>query len=198
MTWAVWSTQSVPGERGFRVALFNVISITTGTGYASADYMLWGTFAVMLFFFIGLIGGCAGSTACSVKVFRYQLLVASIRAQLQKIRSPHGVFTPRFDGRPVGEDVLNSVMAFFMFFIVTMGILAVALGLTGLDFITSVSGAATALANVGPGLGPQIGPSGNFAGLNDTAKWLLAIGMLIGRLELLAVFAIFTFAFWRA
>lgn len=198
MTWAVWSVQALPGEPGFRAALFNVISITTGTGYANADYMLWGTFPVMVFFFIGLIGGCAGSTACSIKVFRYQLLVSSIRAQLQKIRSPHGVFTPRFEGRPVGEDVLNSVMSFFMFFVVTMGLLAVALGLTGLDFITSVSGAATALANVGPGLGAEIGPAGNFAGLNDTAKWLLAFGMLIGRLELLAVFAIFTVGFWRA
>lgn len=198
MTWAVWSSQSVPGEPGFRAALFNVISITTGTGYANADYMLWGTLPVMVFFFIGLIGGCAGSTACSIKVFRYQLLVASIRAQLQKIRSPHGVFTPRFEGRPVGEDVLSSVMSFFMFFVVTLGLLAVVLGLTGLDFITSVSGAATALANVGPGLGAEIGPAGNFAGLNDTAKWLLAIGMLIGRLELLAVYAIFTIGFWRA
>ena len=178
--------------------LFNVISITTGTGYASADYMLWGPLAVMVFFFIGLIGGCAGSTSCSIKVFRYQLLVASIRAQLQKIRSPHGVFIPRFEGRPVGEDVLSSVMSFFMFFVVSMGVLAVALGLTGLDFITAVSGAATALANVGPGLGPEIGPAGNFAGLNDTAKWLLAMGMLIGRLELLAVYAIFTVGFWRA
>ncbi|MEP4199082.1 MAG: TrkH family potassium uptake protein [Aliishimia sp.] len=198
ITWAVWTTQTVSNEVGFRQALFNVISITTGTGYANADYMLWGAFPVMVFFFVGLIGGCAGSTACSIKVFRYQLLFASIRAQLQKIRSPHGVFIPRFEGRRVGEDVLSSVMSFFMFFVLTMGGLAVALGLTGLDFITAVSGAATALANVGPGLGSEIGPAGNYANLNDTAKWLLAIGMLIGRLELLAVYAIFTIQFWRA
>jgi len=194
----VWGNQTVTGEPGFRQALFNVISITTGTGYANADYMVWGPFAVMVFFFVGLIGGCAGSTACSIKVFRYQLLVASIRAQLQKIRSPNGIFTPRFEGRPVSEDVLSSVMSFFMFFVLTMGVLAIALGLTGLDFITAISGAATALANVGPGLGDEIGPAGNFAGLNDTAKWLLAFGMLIGRLELLAVYAIFTIQFWRA
>jgi trk system potassium uptake protein TrkH len=88
-------------------------------------------------------------------------------------------------------------MSFFMFFVLSMGILSWALALTGLDFITSVSGAATALANVGPGLGNQIGPAGNFAGLNDTAKWLLTAGMLVGRLELLAVYAIFTVQFWR-
>ena len=185
-------------EPAFRTALFNSVSLMTGTGYANADYMQWGGFAVAVLFFTGLIGGCAGSTACSIKVFRYQLLFASIRAQLQKTRSPHGIFTPRYAGRPVGEDVLNSVMSFFMFFVVTLGVLAVALAMTGLDFVTSVSGAATALANIGPGFGDQIGPAGNFADLNDTAKWLLSAGMLIGRLELMAVYVIFTVGFWRA
>ncbi len=185
-------------ERALRESLFNITSIISGTGYASVDYMGWGSFPIMLFFLIGLIGGCAGSTACSIKVFRYQLLFASIKTQIRRIRSPHGVFMPRYDGRPIGRDVLTSVMSFFMFFVLSMGILSWALALTGLDFITSVSGAATALANVGPGLGDQIGPAGNFAGLNDTAKWLLTIGMLVGRLELLAVYAIFTTQFWRA
>ena len=185
-------------EQAFREALFNVVSIMTGTGFASVDYMGWGSFLISIFFFIGLIGGCAGSTSCSVKIFRYQLLFASIKVQLRKIRSPHGMFMPRYAGRPVGDDVLNSVFSFYVFFFLTMGVLSVALGMTGLDLITSVSGAATALANIGPGLGPEIGPAGNFAGLNDTAKWLLAIGMLLGRLELLVVYAIFTVSFWRA
>lgn len=186
------------GEEGFRKALFNVTSILTGTGYASTNYMLWGPFPVAVFFFVGLIGGCAGSTACSIKVFRYQLLFAAIRTQLRRIHSPNGVFTPRYDGRAVGEDVISSVMSFFVFFIVTLGVLSVSLGLTGLDFTTSVSGAAAALANIGPGLGDQIGPASNFAGLNDTAKWMLSIAMLVGRLELLAVYAILTVQFWRA
>ena len=185
-------------EEAFRKVLFNTVSILTGTGYASDDYMLWGAFPVAVLFFTGLIGGCAGSTSCSIKVFRYQLLFASIGAQLRRIRSPNGVFTPRYDGRAVGDDVLNSVMSFFVFFLFTLGVVSVALGLTGLDFTTSVSGASAALANIGPGLGDIIGPSGNFATLNDTAKWILAIAMLIGRLELLAVYAIFTVTFWRA
>ncbi len=154
-------------EQAVREAFFNVTSIISGTGYASVDYMQWGSFAVALFFFIGLIGGCAGSTACSIKVFRYQLLFASIRAQLRRIRSPHGIFTPRYDGRPVSEEVLASVMTFFMFFIVTLGVVAVALSMTGLDFVTSISGAASALGNIGPGLGDIIGPAGNFSTLND-------------------------------
>lgn len=185
-------------EQAFREALFNITSIISGTGYASVDYMNWGNFLISIFFFIGLIGGCAGSTACSIKIFRYQILFASIRAQLRKTQSPNGVFTPRYAGRKIDDDVLNSVMSFFMFFIVTLGVLAVLLALTGLDFITAVSGAATAVANIGPGLGDQIGPAGNFSGLNDPAKWLLIVGMLIGRLELLAVYAILTVSFWRA
>lgn len=185
-------------ERILREAIFNITSIISGTGYASADYMKWGSFAVALFFFIGLIGGCAGSTTCSIKIFRYQLLFASIRAQLRRIRSPHGVFTPCYDGRPVGADVLSSVMSFFMFFVVSLGLISVALSLTGLDFVTSVSGAAAALANIGPGLGEIIGPAGNFSSLNDTAKWILIIAMWIGRLELLAVYVMFTAKFWRA
>lgn len=190
--------QNGSGEEALRKSMFNAVSLLTGTGYASADYMLWGSFAVAVFFFTGLIGGCAGSTACSVKIFRYQLLFASIQAQLRKTRAPHGVFTPRYAGRPVDDDVLSSVMSFFVFFVVTLGLVAVALGMTGLDFITSVSGAAAALANIGPGLGAEIGPAGNFAGINDTAKWILSAAMLIGRLELLAVYAIVTVEFWRA
>ena len=185
-------------EQAIREAFFNVTSIISGTGYSSVDYMQWGGFAITLFFFMGLIGGCAGSTACSIKVFRYQLLFASIRAQLRRIRSPHGIFTPRYDGRPVSEEVLASVMSFFMFFVVTLGLVSVALSMTGLDFVTSVSGAATALANIGPGLGDIIGPAGNFSTLNDTAKWILIGAMFLGRLELMVVYVLFTVNFWRA
>tara|TARA_B110000977_G_scaffold199107_2_gene285522 strand:- start:3685 stop:5073 length:1389 start_codon:yes stop_codon:yes gene_type:complete len=198
MTLWLWQTFHGFSELGFREALFNVVSILTGTGYASADYMQWGPFAVTMFFFIGLIGGCAGSTACSVKIFRYQLLFASIKAQIRRIHSPHGVFTPRYQGRPVGDDILNSVMAFFVAFMVAIGVVGVLLALTGLDFITSISGAAAALANVGPGLGNEIGPAGNYAGLNDAAKWILAMAMLVGRLEIMAVFTIISWHFWRA
>lgn len=184
-------------ELTFREVLFNTASIMTGTGYASADYQLWGTFAVATFFLIGLVGGCAGSTSCSVKIFRYQILFATISTQMRQLHSPNGVFTPRFSGRPVSDEVIASVIAFFTLFFVTLAVLSVALGMTGLDMITSVSGAAAALANIGPGLGTVIGPAGTYADLNDTAKWLLSAGMLIGRLELMAVFVLFTANFWR-
>lgn len=195
-TWR-WLADGLGTEEALRKTLFNLTSILTGTGYASQDYMNWGAFPVVVFFFVGLIGGCAGSTACSIKVFRYQLLFSSVKAQIQAIHAPHGIFTPRYAGRRVGDEVLSSVMGFFVFFVVTLGVVAVLLGLTGLDFITSVSGAAAALANIGPGLGDMIGPAGNFADLSDTAKWLLSATMLIGRLELLAVYVLFTVTFWR-
>lgn len=185
-------------EHAFREAVFNVTSIITGTGYASVDYQLWGAFPMVLFFFIGLIGGCAGSTCCSVKIFRYQLMVAAVRAQIRRIHSPNGIFMPRYDGRPVTAEVLNSVTSFFGVFVVTLGLIAIALGLTGLDFVTALSGAATAIANIGPGLGDIIGPAGNFAALNDAAKWILSFAMLLGRLELLVVLVIFLPRFWRA
>lgn len=186
------------GEKTIRKAFFSIVSIITGTGYVSVDYGSWGTFAVSFFFFLGLVGGCAGSTSCSIKIFRFQLLFASIKTQLQRIHSPNGIFSPRYEGRVIQEDVLSSVISFFVLFMVSIGIFSVLLGLTGLDFVTSISGAATAFANVGPGLGSEIGPTGNFSGLNDIAKYLLITAMLIGRLELLVIYAILTVNFWRS
>lgn len=184
-------------EHALREGLFNVTSIITGTGYASVDYQLWGAFPAVLFFFIGLIGGCAGSTCCSVKIFRYQILIAAIRAEVRRIHSPSGIFVPRYDGQAVSDEVINSVIAFFVIFILSLGLFAVALSLTGLDLVTSVSGAATAIANIGPGLGPIIGPAGNFETINDAAKWLLTGAMLLGRLELLVVMVVLLPRFWR-
>lgn len=193
----MWANNTA-GEAAFRETLFNVTSILSGTGYASVDYQLWGAFPVVLFFMIGLIGGCAGSTCCSIKIFRFQLLFISIKQQIKRIHSPNGVFGARYEGRPVGDDVISSVMAFFVMFMLTLGLLSVLLSLMGLDFITAVSGAATALANIGPGLGPEIGPAGNFAGLSDPVKWVLSAAMLLGRLELIAVYVLFTVGFWRS
>lgn len=181
-----------------REATFNITSIITGTGYASTDYQLWGAFPTSLFFFIGLIGGCAGSTCCSVKVFRYQLLWGAVANQIRRIHSPHGVFQLKYEGRTMTEDVISSVMVFLTMFVVTLGVVSVLLSATGLDLITSISGAATAIANVGPGLGPIIGPDGNFGDLNTVAKWILLSAMLVGRLELMVVFVLFTSRFWRA
>ncbi|MGG7567759.1 TrkH family potassium uptake protein [Rhodovulum sp. DZ06] len=184
-------------ELAFRKALFNATSVLTGCGYASADYNAWGPFPAAIIFIAGMIGGCAGSTCCSVKVFRYQIVFAAIAAHIRRIHSPHGVFRPRYEGRVVDDELFGSVMSFMFMFFLTLGFVAVALGMMGYDTVTAVSGAATALANVGPGLGDIIGPAGNFAPLSDSAKWLLSAAMLVGRLELVSVYVLFTVAFWR-
>lgn len=180
-----------------RLASFNVVSVITGTGYATSDYGIWGGFALTGFFFLMFIGGCAGSTTCGVKIFRFQILYASTSAQISRLLHPNGIFIPYYNGRPIPEQVAESVMGFFFLFAMSFALLAVGLGALGLDFLTAVSGAATSIANVGPGLGEVIGPAGNFAPLPDAAKWLLCFGMLLGRLELFTVLILFVPAFWR-
>lgn len=180
-----------------RLTTFNIISIITGTGYASDDYGIWGTFSPAIFFFIMFIGGCAGSTTCGIKIFRFQVLYAAARTQIQHLMQPHGVFIPYFNKRPVSEEVIISVLSFFFVWFFTFALLALGLSLLGLDFVTAFSSAATSVANVGPALGPIAGPSGNFAGFPDAAKWLMSFGMLLGRLELFTVIVLFTRNFWR-
>lgn len=176
---------------------FNAVSIMTGTGYTTTNFDGWGPFATMGFFFLMFIGGCAGSTTCGIKVFRFQVLYATARVQLARLMRPHGVFIPYYNQKPIPETVMESVMGFFFIFVLCFTVLAVGLGILGLDFLTSASGAATAIANVGPGLGDIIGPHGNFASLPDAAKWLLSAGMLLGRLELFTVLILFVPSFWR-
>lgn len=181
-----------------RYSGFNTVSIMTGTGYSTASYDTWGALALVFFFVIMFIGGCAGSTTCGIKVFRFQVLFAGVATQMKKLSQPHGVYRPKFNGRPIPESVTDSVMGFLFLFAVSFVVLALALALTGVDFLTALSGAATAISNVGPGLGEIIGPDGTFAPLPDTAKWILASGMLLGRLELLTVLVLFTPSFWRS
>ncbi len=185
------------GEQAFRESLFNVTSVITGTGYASDAYDRWGGFAVALFFVIPMIGGCTGSTSCSAKVFRYQVLFAALLVQIRRIHNPHGVFPLRYQGRPVEPEVVSAIMGFFFVFVCSLAIWAILLSLTGLDTITAISGSVAALTNLGPGLGPVIGPAGNYAPLPDISKWVLAFGMLLGRLEFLSVLVLFMPVFWQ-
>lgn len=180
-----------------QLAAFNVVSVITGTGYSTVDFSAWGSFPLALLFFLMFVGGCAGSTTCGIKVFRFQVLYATARCQMRRLLQPHGVFIPYYNKRPIPEEVTTSVMGFFFLYVVAFGFIAVGLGMLGLDFLTAASGAATAISNVGPGLGPVIGPSSTFANLPDTAKWLLSLGMLLGRLELFTVLVLLLPSFWR-
>lgn len=178
-------------------SFFNVVSVITTTGFASEDYLLWGELAVMVFFYLTFIGGCSGSTAGGLKVFRLQVAYTMLRRQLDRLVHPHAVFTERYNNREIGEDIIRSLISFSFFFALTIGLLALGLSAVGLDFMTSMTGAITAVCNVGPGLGVVIGPAGNFSTLPDAAKWLLSIGMLLGRLEIMTVLVLITPGFWR-
>ena len=193
----LWLDNGFDPLQALRYAAFNVASVITGTGYSTANYGLWGSFAVPIFFFLMFIGGCAGSTTCGIKVFRFQVLYAAAHTQIHHLLQPHGVFIPYYNRRPIPDDVIISVLSFFFVFGLSFAVLAMGLGILGLDFLTAVSSAATAISNVGPGLGPVVGPAGNFQSLPDAAKWLLAAGMLLGRLELFTVIVLFTRSFWR-
>ena len=181
----------------FRSIFFNTISILTGTGYVNAEFDSWGSFPITIFLTLMFIGGCAGSTTCGVKIFRIQILYLFILNQLKKIIYPKGVFLIKYDQNSVDEKFVASIISFIFFYFVIFFILAALLSLTGLDFITALSGAATSISNVGPGLGPIIGPNGDFSSLPDISKWVLSIGMILGRLELFAILVLFLPSFWK-
>lgn len=189
--------QDQPFGDALRRASFNVTSIITGTGYSNGDYNTWGGFAVSLFFFLMVVGGCAGSTTCGIKIFRFQVLYAVTKVQVQKLIYPSGVFIPHYNNKPIPEDVPVSVMGFMFLYALSFVVLAIALSYVGLDFLTAMSGAVTSVSNVGPGLGEIIGPSGTFQPLPDSAKWILSMGMLLGRLEVLTILVILHPNFWK-
>lgn len=193
----LWLSNHVHPLRALQLAAFNIVSVITGTGYATDDFSKWGSFANPLFFLIMFIGGCAGSTTCGIKVFRFQILYASARTQIRHLLQPSGVFIPYYNRRPISDEVIVSVLSFFFMWFLSFSILALALGLLGLDFLTALSAAATSIANVGPALGSVAGPSSTFQSLPDAAKWLMTGGMLLGRLELFTVIVLFSRTFWR-
>ena len=184
-------------QLNLRSIFFNVISILTGTGYVNAQFDDWGGFPVVLFLILMFIGGCAGSTTCGIKIFRIKILYSFISNQLKKIIYPKGIFLLKYDQNPVDDKFVSSIISFIYMYFVIFFIITMLLSLTGLDFITSISGAATSISNVGPGLGSIIGPSGNFSTLPDISKWILTLGMILGRLELFAILVLFLPSFWK-
>ena len=180
-----------------RISSFNVISILSGTGYVTDDFGLWGKFSLVFFLFLMFIGGCAGSTACGIKIFRLQMLLIFLKDQIKKLIYPNSVIITKYNNQKISDDFMKSVIIFIFTFLFIFLIIAMLLSISGLDFITSISGAASSISNVGPGLGEMIGPNGNYKALPDLSKWILAAGMLLGRLELFAVLVLFFPSFWR-
>lgn len=200
ITVAVWlsTARNLPLDEAFRVATFNVTSIVTTTGYHAGDYTSWGSFAVGLFFLLMFVGGCSGSTCGGIKVYRLQVAGMLTRSHFLHLMSPNRVVTLIYNRRRLPDDVPFSVVAFLAIYMTTVGVFTVILSAMGLDLTTSLSAAASAVGNVGPGLGDIIGPSGNYSGLPVTAKWVLALAMLLGRLELFTVLVLLRPEFWRS
>ncbi|MBK5926402.1 TrkH family potassium uptake protein [Rhodobaculum claviforme] len=184
-------------EVTLRETAFNVVSLFSGTGYGTADPSAWGAFPLLVVVLAGLTGACTASTGCSLKVFRYLVLFEAIKTQLRRIHSPNRVIPVRLGGRPLGEDVINSVIALFALFLFTFGVTAVLLSLTGLEMRTAITAAWTAICNIGPAFGPEVGPTGAVDGFPVAAKWIMIVAMLLGRLELISVLVLMLPRFWR-
>ena len=177
---------------------FNTISIISGTGYVSSNFEQWGNYASVLFLLLMFIGGCAGSTTGGLKIFRFQILFKFIHLHLKKMLQPHIVMTARFNGKKVTESTYESVVIFFFVYIITFAASALLLSFSGLDFLTCISAAASAISNVGPGLGDIIGPEGNYSSLSNYSKLVLIITMFLGRLEMLTIFVLILPSFWKS
>ena len=193
----LWLSTGIPYEDALRKIAFHVISLVTTTGFATDNYIQWGHVFVVAFFILTAVGGCTGSTAGGIKIFRFRILYLTAIRHFKTMLTPHGVFINLYNGKPVKEDVMIGVLVFITAFFFSVAFLTLILGCYGVDFVTSLSGALTAIANVGPGLGNIIGPAGNFSTLPDGAKWALSVGMLLGRLEFLTVFVLFIPAAWK-
>ncbi len=180
-----------------RIALFNITSILTGTGYTSSNFSDWGSFGTVIMMIIMFIGGCAGSTTGGIKIFRLQILFRGAISQIKKLTQPHAVLIMRFNGKAVNENTYNSVMGFFFMYILLFIFSVVCLSFFNLDFVTAFSAAASAISNVGPGLGDIIGPNGNYHTLDNGAKWILSITMIVGRLEIFTVLVLLSMNFWK-
>ena len=197
ITWQLMLSHELRLSESIRLSVFNTVSMITGTGYGSADFGAWGGSATVLLLMCMFIGGCAGSTTCGIKMFRFQVLAANARIQLSRLLRPHAVVIAYYNKRAIPETVIDAVMGFFYLYILCFVVVAALLGLTGLDLETALSGAATSISNVGPGLGDTIGPAGNFDSLSIMAKWVLCAAMVIGRLELFTVLVMLAPGFWR-
>lgn len=193
----LWGTDRYDFLSSVRYGMFTVVSIASTTGFTTADFDMWGSFPLIFIFLLMFVGGCTGSTAGGIKIFRFQILFKAAKGQIFQLRRPHGVFVPLYNHQKLRETDFMSVLAFFALYVFCYAALALSLSLCGLGVISSLSGSATILGNVGPGLGSQIGPAGDYGGLPDLVKWILMFGMLLGRLELLTLLILFTPSFWR-
>jgi trk system potassium uptake protein len=193
-----WLTSTTPLEPVFRQTLFNLISIQSSTGFGSGDFSGWGGFMLPVAVLIGIFGACTGSSASGLGVFRVQIAFAALRQHIRSITMPDRADPVRYDGRKVDDDVMNSVIMFITGFILILGLFSVAITLTGVDLESAFFGTWTTLGNIGYSLGPLVMDfNGTFKGYPDTAKWIMVLAMLLGRLGFMAFLVLALPRFWQ-
>ncbi|MDD3268404.1 MAG: TrkH family potassium uptake protein [Syntrophomonadaceae bacterium] len=183
-------------EEKIRTAIFQVISITTTTGYATADYDRWPPLAAMMIFMVMFAGGCAGSTGGSMKPGRYLIIINHSLIELKKMLHPRAVLPLRFGSKVVSENLLFNVLQFFFLYMTFLALGTIFLTALDIDILSSLSAAAACLGNIGPGFG-LVGPTRNFASMPDSGKYILGILMLVGRLEIYPILLLFLPTFWK-
>ena len=193
----LWQTGVYDFPTALRQAAFNITSIVTTTGFVSSDYLQWGVFAGTLFIVFALTGGCTGSTSGSIKIFRWQVVFAQLKRAFITTTEPNRMVPLKIGQSSISEDVSNSIFIFLAVYSLSVAVLTTLVSICGFDFVTSFSAVIACMTNSGPGIGNIIGPAGNYSTLTDTAKYILAFAMILGRLEVMTVLVIFTKNFWR-
>lgn len=193
----LWNAKVFDFEDALRITTFNVISVLTTTGFGLTDFGAWSYVTTILFIFLMLAGACSGSTAGGMKLFRIQIAGALFQKQARQLMHPSGVFPQKYNGRPVNDAIIRSIVAFVLSYMTVIILSSILLGMLNMTPLEAISGSVTAVGNVGPGLGAKIGPLGNFTGIPDAAKWVLSIDMMLGRLEILTVAVLLFPSFWK-
>lgn len=195
--WIIHQGQSM-NANSLRNAAFTAVSIMTTTGFSTADYGVWGSFATQIILMLSIVGACTGSTSGGIKIFRFEILFRIANSQIRTLRTPHGIFYPTYQGKIIDNKVISSVITFLVLWMLTVATIMLIGSAAGLDSITAISGAITTTSNVGVGVGDVIGPSGNYTNLPTMVKWSYIAGMLLGRLEFVTILALVSRSFWRS
>lgn len=197
---ALWRvlTSDMGIEPAFREALFNLVSIISGTGFFSGSFSAWGGYMLVVAFVIGVIGGCSGSSSGGLSVFRVQVAAKVLAAQIRQIATPSRVNVVKYDGQNVADDVINGLILFITGYVVVIGVMSVAITLTGVDMYSAVWATWTSIGNIGYGFGPMVVRTGTFVDFPNAAIWLMSATMILGRLGLLAILVVLLPKFWRS
>ena len=180
-----------------RLSFFSLINILSTSGFTLVNFDTWSSVTTLIFAFAFLIGGCSGSTAGGIKIFRFQIIFSLLKSQIIKLLHPNSVHPVQYNGKRVQNDTLFAIITFIFCYLVSTFLLSVLLAISGMGALEALSSAATAIGNVGPGLGPVVGPSGNFANIPEAAKWLMSLGMLLGRLEITTILVLLFPSYWK-